>query len=222
MNILIIDDHPIVKEGIISRVKKVFPNATYTFSANARSAIAEIHKTETDLVLCDLEFTTEPQKDGFFILEYILNYDARIKTIAFTNYNSYRIMKKAIQSGFMSFLDKGCSFKEFSDTLTHVLKQGNYESASMKKLLKKKDTFLRSIFSDSLYGITDLSKRELELTLLIGETTDKNKLAKRMGITSYTIDSHLKNILSKLALKDRKEIALFSEEFREEIIKYIK
>jgi len=220
MNILIIDDHSIVKEGVIVRVKKIIPDANCYFSTNARNAIAELHKTKIDLVLCDLEFKEEPTKDGFFILDYIQNYDYKIKTIALTNYNSYRVMKKAIRLGFNSFLDKSCSFQEFSDTLTQVLKNGNYQSKTMKSILKRKDVFLHNIFSDSLYGVTNLSKRELELTLLLGKTTDNNTLATIMGISVHTVNSHIKNILSKLDLKDRKEIALFSEEFKEEINKY--
>ena len=45
-----------------------------------------------------------------------------------------RIMKKALNSGFLSFLDKGCSFKEFEETLVNVIENGVYKSKTMYKL----------------------------------------------------------------------------------------
>ena len=220
MNILIIDDHELVKEGIETRIKKVLPKANCFFATNARMAISKIHKTHIDLIFCDLEFNNETEIDGFFIMKSILEFEPRIKTIALTNYNSYRIMKKAITSGFHSFLEKGCSFEEFKDTLNNVIAHGNYNSATMRRLIKKRNKFLGTIFSESLYGISDLSERERELTLLSAKTTDRQKLAKLMEVTPYTIDTYFKNILKKLKLKHRQELSIFSLEFQEEILKY--
>ena len=222
MNILIIDDHELVKEGIETRVKKVMPKAICHFAANGRMALSKIHDTPIDLIFCDLEFNNETSIDGFYIMKSILEFETRIKAIALTNYNSYRIMKKAIASGFHSFLEKGCSFNEFSDTLTNVIAKGSYTSATMKRLIKKRNSFLGTIFSESLYGISDLSQREKELTLLAAETRDRHKLAHLMNVTPYTIDTYFKNILSKLNLKHRQELSLFSLEFKEELLKFKK
>lgn len=219
MNILIIDDHPLVKEGIVARIKKALPTATCCFGSNARMAISKINNTEINLVFCDLEFSNEPNIDGFYIIKSILDFEPRIKAIALTNYNSYRIMKKAIDSGFHSFLEKGCSFEEFQETLLQVMEQGKYKSKTMKKLFKKRNDFLGAIFSDSLYGISDLSPREKELTLLCASTTDRQNLAKLMNVTPYTIDSYFKSILLKLSLKSRKELSLFSLEFKDVLLK---
>lgn len=219
MNVLIIDDHQLVKEGIEARIKKVKPETTCYFATNTRMAISKIHKVAIDLIFCDLEFNNETDIDGFYIINSILEFEPRVKVIALTNYNSYRIMKKAMASGFHSFLDKGCSFKEFSDTLINVSAKGVYKSTTMKRLLKKRNTFLNTIFSESLYGISDLSQRERELTLLSAETTDRQELAKKMNVKPYTIDTYFKNILSKLQLKHRQELSLFSLEFRDDIMK---
>ena len=137
----------------------------------------------------------------------------------FTNYNSYRVMKKAIASGFSSFLDKGCDFETFEATVVNVLECGNYTSKSMKILLKNRNQFTRSIFSDSIYGISDLSAKELELNILNKDTTNRQELSKIMGNTPYTIDSYYKNITSKLNLKHRQDVAFFSAKFYEELLK---
>jgi DNA-binding NarL/FixJ family response regulator len=219
MNVLIIDDHQILEEGIKKRLFKVIPIATCFFADNIRSAIAKIQEINIDLILCDLEFNNDLKNDGFFIIESILNFEPRTKAIAYTNYNSYRIMKKALKSGFLSFLDKGCSSKAFEETILNVIENGEYKSETMRKLYKSRNKFTRSIFSDSIYGISDLSKKELELTLLSKATTDRQELSKLMGNTPYTIDTYFKNITSKLKLKHRKDVAFFCSEFYEELIK---
>lgn len=169
------------------------------------------------LILCDLEFNNEEDIDGFYIIKNIQAFEPRIKCIALTNYNSYRIMKKAIASGFHSFLEKGCSLKVFSETVTNVLVSDYFESETMKLLLKKRNNFLSTIFAESLYGISSLSPREIELTLLSSTTTDRHKLAKMMNIKPSTIDTYFKDILKKLQLKHRQELSVFSLEFKEEI-----
>jgi two-component system capsular synthesis response regulator RcsB len=219
MNILIIDDHQILKEGLLKRFGTIFPDATCYFVDNVRSALSKTQSIKIDLILCDLEFNNDKKNDGFFIIKSILDFEPRTKAIAYTNYNSYRVMKKAIVSGFLSFLDKGCSFKTFEETVVNVVENGSYTSDTMQKLLKSRNKFTRSIFSDSIYGIIDLSQKELELTLLSKETTDRQELAKLMGNTPYTIDSYFKSIISKLNLRNRQDVAFFCTEFYEELIK---
>lgn len=219
MNILIIDDHQILKEGIINRFEKIVPEATCHFVDNIRSALSKMQCIKIDLILCDLEFNNDPEFDGFYFINNVLEFEPRTKAIAYTNYNSYRIMKKSISSGFLSFLDKSCSLNAFEETVLNVLENGTYSSETMQKLLKSRNKFKRSIFSDSISGISDLSPKELELTMLSKKTTDRQKLAKKMGNTPYTIDTYFKGIVGKLNLRNRQEVAFFSIEFHEELKK---
>lgn len=221
MNVLIIDDHPVIEEGLKHRILKVLPDAKIYFADSLRNAISIINNKTIDLIFCDLEFN-DSNFDGFIICNKILEFNPKLKLIAHTNYNSYRIMKKTQETGFMSFLYKGCNYQDLFDTIHNVMNKGTYVSQSMKNLLQKRNSFLRNIFSDSLYGISDLSKRELELTLLTKKTTDKNVLANLMGNAPSTIDSYLQNIITKLNLKNRHDVALFSLEFHEELLKFKK
>ena len=213
MNILLIDDHELIAEGVKKRINKIFPEATCLFADNIRLAYALMHQHQIDLIICDLEFDKDQEHDGFYIIDKILELEPRAKVIALTHYNSYRIMKKAKSAGFMSFLNKGCSFKDFKDTLVNVYKHGKYESQSEKTLIKKRMRISKSIFNESLKGIIDLSKRELELAIFASKTVDRNEIAKLMKIEPYTVDSHFKNIKHKLSLNSRKELAIFSYDF---------
>lgn len=225
INVLILDDHSIVMEGIVKRINKVFDNVECRFTDNVRNATAILHQNEIDILISDLELGMNEDEDGFTFIIYQKKVNPKLKSIAFTNYNSYRIMKKAESVGFNSFLDKSCSENDFMNTLRQVYTNSAdqvYYSQSMKELRSKKNVFYRNIFTESFYGINDLSDREAELTLLSVKTTDKHKLSEMMQIHHTTVDTHFKHALAKLHLSHRKELALFAEEFADEIMKLLK
>jgi len=227
IEILIIDDHEIVKQGVINRVKSCFSEGAVIcyFSFTIRNAIATINQHNIDIIISDLEFENSSEIDGFGLLLKLKEIQPEVKSIALTHFHSYRIMKKALDAGFNSFLDKSCSGEDFCDTLLNVVNNDFsevYNSQSMKKLRKKKNVFYKNIFSNSLGGLSDLSKRELELVSLTSKSTDKFELSNYMGISPATVDTHIKNTLLKLQLNNRKELALFASEFSEEIEKLIK
>lgn len=89
----------------------------------------------------------------------------------------------------------------------------------MLELRKNRKDFLRTVFSDSLYGISSLSKREIELVLHSREITNRQDLAKIMKVRPATIDTYYKRVIEKLGLNDRKEVVMFASEFSDEIIK---
>lgn len=221
MNFLIIDDHNVIEEGTKKWLLKIYPNANCYFVDNLKRANAILHQYSINLIICDLDLKNDID-DGFKFVKNLLSFEPRTKAITYTGYESYRIMKKAKNAGFSSFLNKGCTFKEFEDTVLNVLQNGYYESKIMKELNTKRYEFTRSIFSDSINGINDLSEKELELTLLAQETIDKHILGKKMGIKPSTIDSHFLKITKKLSLKHRQDVAFFSKEFKNELLKVLK
>ncbi len=217
INILIIDDHEIIVEGLSIRLNKALDNVKCFFANNARIAISLVNQNPIDLVICDLSFRNDSTLDGFEIIRKIKTLKPDIKSIAHTSFDSYRIMKKALKSGFDSFLDKGCSYKDFSSTVKGVLKQGNFESETMKRIKSKRYEYIKSVFSDSFFGIHQLSQKEIELVLQCVNTTDRNILANKLHISPSTVDTHFSSILNKLKLSNRKEISLFALEFKNEL-----
>jgi len=212
MEILIIDDHEMVTDGIIIRLNKIFSEVRCYAAKNYRMAYSFLAHQKIDLVLCDLEFTGT-NDTGFEIAEKIRKNFPEIKLVALTHYHSYRIMNKAKKAGFHSFLSKGCTLEDFEETLIQVLRQGTYESPVEKELKQKRRDLNINIFNDSLNGIYNLSKRELEIALLTLKTTDRKKMSKITGLKPYTVDSHLKSIYNKLHLNNKKELSLIVGEF---------
>lgn len=220
MNILVLDDHTYLKEGVELRIKELLPHANCIFSTDIKGASVKVIEEDINLVVCDLDFSNECECDGFEFMHRVRESRSDIKVIAFTNYNSYRVLNKARKAGFNSYLVKSCSVDEFHDTLRNVIENdGEYISLSMKNILKKRYKHNETVFSDSFYGINNLSSKEINLLILSAETTDRNKLAKKISKSPFTVDAYYKSILKKLNLKSRSEVQFFAKEFMEELLK---
>ncbi len=237
MNILLIDDHPVIAEGIETRVHKVFPNANCFFVSTAREAKSKIDTHSFKLILCDLRLKDEVHVDscddlnelygGFLIADYLKHKKSKSKIIAYTEYDSYRIMNRATndkgrEGKFHSFIHKGCDFEEFEQTLVQVLEVGNYESLTMKELKRKREVHLKTLYSESLHGISGLGSKELIFLLLISEYKDNKVIARRMDVKEVTLKTYFTRTMNKLCLNNRAELMLFSFEFKNEILKYLK
>lgn len=223
IKILIVDDHQILEQGIVGRVEGCFDHVQCYFSSTIRTAIAVLNQQQINLIISDLEFGNSHDTDGYYLIEYLKDIGRRVRSIALTHHNSYRVMKRAINFGFNSFLDKSCTEEDFINTVTQVYNnsiEDVYYSDSMKLLLKRKNEYYKDVFSDSLIGLSNLSARELELARLSVQTTGRKELAELMKIEPTTLDTHTKYTLSKLKLKNRKELALFAAEFLDEIKKF--
>lgn len=224
MNVLIIDDHEEIAEGVKTRVLNVFPEANCFFASKSRDAVFIVRSQSINLILCDLEFKNDPINDGWTILAKIHAINPKIKTIAYTSHSSYQVMKESIKFGFHSFLEKGCSLDDFATTLEGVMEFGDFESPTIARLKKKRYTIIDRKFHDSLESISELSQRELQVADLLSETLDVHSIAKAISVKEKmvkptTVDTYIKRIMSKLSIHSRADLAMFCSEFREQLEK---
>ena len=88
MNILLIDDHETLVDGIRNWVAKIQPEANFYYAQTAKAVHALVYQKEINVVICDLELNQDPEIDGFNLIEKLLEFEPRIKVIAYTGFNS--------------------------------------------------------------------------------------------------------------------------------------
>jgi DNA-binding NarL/FixJ family response regulator len=226
MNVLIVDDHEEIMAGIEKRVLHVFPDATCHFATKYRDANFIVRKKSIDLLLCDLEFKNDSENDGWHLLRKIRHVFPDIKAIAYTSHGSYNIMKKSMEAGYHSFLEKGCSLDDFKLTLRGVLKCGTFESPSIKRLKKNRYSIVEQKFKDTLQALYELSPRELQVALLASETTNSELIADSIStdenpVKSSSVETYIRRIMGKLTIHNRTDLVLFCAEFKTELQKCI-
>lgn len=225
IKILIADDHEVFIHGLIEKRLKPLSLDLEIFEAhNYRQAVAIAHETTIDLLICDIEFDNDPERNGQFILSFFRDRFPKMKSIAYTSYNSYQILQSAKKAGFNCFLSKGCSFQEFEIAVNQVLLKGTYVSPTEKELRKNKQLIFDSKYMQGLKAIELLSKGELQLLLYASQTINKYELAEiltRLGrpVKETTVNNHIKTIVKKLHLRNRDELHVFCIEFKGKIRK---
>ncbi len=219
MTILLLDDHPISLGGTKKWLHEKYKNELNCLTTTSlRDAYFLLKVNRIDLIISDIELNNE-RKNGCEFAAYTKKHYPKIKIIAFTNYCTYRVLQKALDSNFDTFLSKNIDYDEFSKAIDETLKSGCFVSSCQKRIIEKRKFNLQEMFKDSLYGLSLLTLREIAVLKMLSITKDRKELAKRLYVSPFTIDTHIKKLREKLSLTSRSDLALFSLEFRDEIEK---
>ncbi len=188
--IVLIDDHPVVREGIRSFLQ-LSPNLLVVGEFDHPvPAIAEIRHLRPHIILLDLHFgpTTSIPKIPLFRRE---TPQAGILIVSCNNEPA--IVEDALRAGVDGYLSKDSPPHEYLDAITTVIRQQRYVSAALHSNLR------REVEQNPFTGLAPQQKKYAELAAS-GLAT--NEIAEIMGIAVSTVASHRKEVLSRLGLPD--------------------
>ncbi|HEY0740231.1 MAG TPA: response regulator transcription factor [Chryseosolibacter sp.] len=188
IRVFIVDDHPMVIEGLRTMLLEL-PEVEVTGHAmNAASCIGYFIKNDADVVLLDINL---PDGNGMEVCKQLLQRKPHLKVIALTNHEQISYLQGMKDAGAKGYLLKNASVDKISKALQTV--QSGDESWLGNKSLK-----------DSLATQSELllTRREIEVLRLIAEGLTNQQIADRLFVSASTIDSHRKNLISKLQVKN--------------------
>jgi two-component system, NarL family, nitrate/nitrite response regulator NarL len=185
IKILIVDDHPMVLEGMRSMLAQInFVNINGTAS-DAYQAIEKIKTAMPDIVITDINM---PEISGIELAIKIKNEFPAVKVIAMSTFKERSYISQMIHSGASGYLVKSASKEEIEEAILSV-----YEG----KLYMSLDINLSSSEKQELNNIPVLSSREKEVLQLIADGYTNPQIASKLFISLHTVDSHRKNLLTK-------------------------
>ncbi len=194
IRIFLVDDHKMFLDGLESLLENVDDLVIVGKAENGKEALEKI-EASVDIVLMDISM---PEIDGIELNRLIKIKYPQIHTIAISMHNEAKIIEKLIKCGINGYLLKNAEKEELLLAIHTVINGGNYFTEEVKK------TYQNSLFErESKKGQTpELSKRELEvLKEIIAEHTTK-EIAEKLFISQHTVESHRKNMLSKLGARN--------------------
>ena len=156
--------------------------------SNAFDAIPFLKKNKIDVILLDINL---PDISGIDLCKKIHKEFPEIKILGISTFSERSYISRMIENGASGYLIKSASATEIAEAIDTVLKEKMYLSVSMEHIAKP----LSIIPSDNLPALT---KREKEILQLISEGFTNNQIAEKLFISSLTVDSHRKNLLTKL------------------------
>ena len=197
IRILVADDHPMLREGLVA-VLSTQPDFDVIGEASDGSEVVWLaERLHPDVILLDLEM---PNADGVAALERLRNADARTRTIVFTAYDTDERILGALRAGARGYLLKGASRKEIFDAVRTVHSGGSLlQPAVTSRLLEHVER--------SNERPEDLTSRELEVLDLLAHGHKNSEIAEELFISERTVKFHVSSILAKLGVGNRTEAA---------------
>jgi DNA-binding NarL/FixJ family response regulator len=188
IRMLIVDDHPVVVAGLSSLLAQLDNLKVAGAAENAVDAIAFLRLNPVDIVLLDINL---PDIHGIDLCKMIKKEFPEVKILGISTFSDRSYISRMIQNGASGYLIKSASREEIAAAIQTVLDGRLYLSISMEHILRPSS----ALHADVLPAIT---KREKEVLQLISEGLTNNQIAEQLFVSPLTVDSHRKNLLTKL------------------------
>jgi DNA-binding NarL/FixJ family response regulator len=195
--ILVVDDHPLVREGLATRIAHQQDMEVCGEADSLNEALAQVKATSPNLVIIDIRLT---DSHGIDLIKEIHSRWPGVKMLVVSAYDESLYAERALRAGADGYINK----RELQDNvivaLRTVLDGRCYLSPRMTQQLVGQA--IGSKNSRDHDPITRLSDREMEVFQLIGRGKTSSEIAQQLHLSAHTIDTHREKIRHKLGLKN--------------------
>ena len=198
--VLVLDDHPIARQGLESIIKLHKPEEETLQAGTVGEAIDLVERKPVDMAFVDLHLHNE---SGFEFLEWVQRHDKAIKTFVITSSSSESDFVKAKNLGIDAYVLKDAFIDDIMYSLKVVDRGGKFYSSDLVDNMGS--------FTEEEKKIEALTKRELEVALLLREGYTNAKIAEDLFVSEGTVKKHISNIFGKLDMYSRTEVLVFVE-----------
>jgi len=200
-SIFIVDDHPIVRQGLALLINRESDLAVCGDAADAGSALSLIGELRPDLVVVDLSLNGP---DGLDLLKSIRTRDSRLPVLILSMLDETLYAERALRAGANGYIMKQEATERVLVAIRGILDGEIYLSDRMSdKMLRR---FVGGAGEETPSPIADLTDRELEVFRRIGEGQGTREIADQLHISIKTVESYQAHIKDKLALKNGREL----------------
>ncbi|HID51149.1 MAG TPA: response regulator transcription factor [Anaerolineae bacterium] len=200
VTVLIVDDHPIVRQGMEMFLETQEQVKVMGLAENGAEAVHLVAATPPDVVLMDLNM---PGMDGIEATRQIRQISPQTKVVVLTSHHEDAMVFPAVKAGALSYLLKSAAPDEVLDT---ILAAARGEARLHPRIAKR----LMDEVAGTSRSLTALTTRELEVLKLIARGYDNRTIAAQLTLSEKTVKTHVSNILSKLGLTDRTQAAIYA------------
>ena len=195
IRILSVDDHPLIRQGIVGLVAVQTDMKLVAEAASGREAIEQFRLHRPDITLMDLQM---PQMSGFDAMIAIRGEFPEARIIVLTTYAGDVQALRALKAGARAYLLKDTLHKELLSTIRAVY-------TGKKSLSPEVSYQLAEHATDEA-----LTAAEVRVIRLIAEGNANKEIAAQLSISEDTVKGQVRNILSKLGAKDRTHAAMIA------------
>ena len=199
--ILIVDDHPVVREGLALLLNCDENQVVCQQAGDASAAMQSIAASGTDMVILDISLGGV---DGVTLARNIKDRYPAIPILALSLHDESLFAERALRAGARGYIMKNESPQKILEAVLRVLRGEIYLSETMSARLLSKFLNVRGDNQES--SISSLTARELEIFQLIGLGQSTREIAETLHLSMKTVDSHRAHIIAKFKLKNAREL----------------
>lgn len=203
MRVLVVDDHVLFRDGIVSLLDAAGFEVVGEAS-DGITAINEAKSLEPELVLLDINM---PEMSGLDVLKEIKSAMPDVRVVMLTASDDDTLITDAVKSGADGYLLKHLNASDFIELL-EGLKRGEPAITSKTTSLLMKQ--IAEIKESPPKQTTPLTEREVEIVYLLAEGLSNKSIAERLSLSENTIKYHLKKMLQKLNVQNRTEVVTYA------------
>lgn len=191
ISILIIDDHPLVGNGISTMLKDVVYLKIAGIAKSAKEALDFLSHTEVDIILLDISL---PDIDGLELCTLIRKNNKMVRIVGLTSTNEAGIISQFLSRGGNGYLLKNMERDELITAIDEVLNNKIFLSKTAnQKLLEQ-----YASANDAIKNAPVLTRREKEVLQLLYDGLNGPQIAEKLFLSPYTVETHRKNLMQKL------------------------
>lgn len=188
VKILIVDDHPLVLEGLKSLLANSEELSVVGTVSNAIDAIAFLKVNEVDIAFLDINL---PDINGIELCKKIKEQFPRVKSLALSTFSERAYVSRMIQNGASGYLIKSSSKEEILEAVRQVQAGGYFMNVNFDQNA-----------TSSPKATPFLTRREKEVLLLIAEGMTNPQIAEKLFVSVTTVNSHRQNLLMKFEVSN--------------------
>lgn len=209
VNILIADDHKMVRDGI--RLMLSLQNNKINFfiseAADGGEAVSLALRKNFDIILMDYRM---PVFNGDEAIRRILLYKPESRILVLSSGVNPLIVQAVVKSGAKGFILKDVGTDELVDAIGTVINGGTYYSAGLDEDLSVTGTEVTPVDIKSKCKQLGISMRELEILKYISNEYTNDEIASKLDISKRTVDTHRQNLMNKLKVKNTAGLVKFA------------
>ena len=199
VTVAIVDDHPLVREGLAARIAAQPDMEVCGEAADIESALELVVTRRPSLVIVDIALRNG---NGIDLIKRIVAAGVNTRMLVVSAYDESLFAERALRAGAHGYINKQELQSQVIEALRTVLRGERYLSSVMSQRL-----IAQAIGSKVAHGGTEtLTDRELQIFQLIGRGKSTREIAQELSVSVHTIDSHREHIRAKLDLRNGTEL----------------
>lgn len=201
--VIIVDDHKMIREGLKQLLELDKNISVVGMASDGEECFSLLKKKKADILLLDINM---PNKNGLDILSEVKERKIEIKVIMLTVHNEVDYLLRAIEIGADGYILKDAGSAELIHAIETVMSGESYIQPDMIPMLNSKMVVRNS----DKEKIKSLTKRELEVLILVSEGMFNKEIANKLNISERTVKNHISSIFKKIDVADRTQAAVFA------------